>query len=600
MLLQRSGMQAAVAQLVTDTVLQQQINGVICTPCSSSAGILQELHSMLQPQLLRSLNSGYDQLEADLGLQHLAGLVAGAMRELHQQQQQQQQVMLLPVSSICSSRAGDAAVVVRLTGGGVCAEQIADTALQGGAATVAGASSSCNQHAAATVHCKQAGASSSSSTGNSQSSSGSNRSTFNAAPHVKQQHQRQASTAAADAAVAAAVAALELAVVPATTRLQRQHQQYHRPHHPQRQQQEQQQEQQQPVVFGDDMLTLLLNPWLLWHKQGLQQAVQQLPTADPMLQRQLHHLASANAAQHRVLAALRMLLLGRLKQAAAAGVTVEPGEMQLAQLVAAACSEEPAPQEQQQQQKQRQQQQQTGMQDTPCKTVAAPVAECGGAASRATKVPLDQLWSAIDAAWPLNHAALAAARAGQPLLVKGALSALLRQTTAQLIAQMPGRKCDLSALAELVGKSEGWAPWKCESESSSAAGAAGDDCLLAFVREKGDPYCLHFRKELQSHPAFALWVESERSLERLRYKHVKRAEVVALHVNWLMENSSRHQQQPEQQQQQQGLWQQQQQQQQQQQPSQREAPLHQTAAAIERQPTFNADAAAVRVRVSRW
>jgi hypothetical protein len=95
--------------------------------------------------------------------------------------------------------------------------------------------------------------------------------------------------------------------------------------------QQQQHQQQPPVVFGDEMLTLLLHPWVLWHKQGLQQAVQQLPTADVMLQRQLQHLTSAECAQHKVLAALRMLLLAPMKQAAAAGVALEPGVVQLAQ-----------------------------------------------------------------------------------------------------------------------------------------------------------------------------------------------------------------------------------------------------------------------------
>jgi hypothetical protein len=103
---------------------------------------------------------------------------------------------------------------------------------------------------------------------------------------------------------------------------------------------------------------------------------------------------------------------------------------------------------------------------------------------------------------------------------------------------MPGRRCELSALAALLGKSEGWAPW--ESEASSSAVRARGDCLLAFVPESGDPYLLDLRKEVQAHPAFALWVGTERSLEGLRYRHVKKAEVVALRVNWLIENNNRH------------------------------------------------------------
>jgi hypothetical protein len=118
--------------------------------------------------------------------------------------------------------------------------------------------------------------------------------------------------------VAAAVGALEAAVIPSSSKLLLQ-------------------QQQQAAVVDNDVHILLLNPWMLWHGQGLQQAVQQLPTADVMLQRQLQHLASASCAQHRVLAALRQLLLGWLKQAAAAGVAVEPVVVQLAQLVAAAC-----------------------------------------------------------------------------------------------------------------------------------------------------------------------------------------------------------------------------------------------------------------------
>jgi hypothetical protein len=62
---------------------------------------------------------------------------------------------------------------------------------------------------------------------------------------------------------------------------------------------------------------------------------------------------------------------------------------------------------------------------------------------------------------------------------------------------------------------------------------------------------LDLRKEVKAHPAFALWVESERCLEGLRYRHAKKAEVVALRVAWLMENNNRPLQPLQQQQQQQ-------------------------------------------------
>ncbi|KAF6253465.1 hypothetical protein COO60DRAFT_1463192 [Scenedesmus sp. NREL 46B-D3] len=55
MLLQRAGMAAAVAQLVHDEALQQQLDGMLCTPCSSDAELLQALHSALHSQLLQQL-----------------------------------------------------------------------------------------------------------------------------------------------------------------------------------------------------------------------------------------------------------------------------------------------------------------------------------------------------------------------------------------------------------------------------------------------------------------------------------------------------------------------------------------------------------------
>jgi hypothetical protein len=54
MLLQHAGMEAAVEQLVHDEGLQQQLQGVLCTPQSSDLELLQSLFSFLQSQLLRS------------------------------------------------------------------------------------------------------------------------------------------------------------------------------------------------------------------------------------------------------------------------------------------------------------------------------------------------------------------------------------------------------------------------------------------------------------------------------------------------------------------------------------------------------------------
>jgi hypothetical protein len=103
MLLQRAGMEAAVEQLVHDEGLQQQLQGVLCTPQTSDAELLQSLLSFLQSQLLRQTVDW----PLDLKLLHLAGLVAGAVeetsRQQQQQQQQQQQHKQLPSQSEYSS-----------------------------------------------------------------------------------------------------------------------------------------------------------------------------------------------------------------------------------------------------------------------------------------------------------------------------------------------------------------------------------------------------------------------------------------------------------------------------------------------------------------
>jgi hypothetical protein len=87
MLLQRAGMEAAAEQLVHDEGLQQQLQGVLCTPQTSDAELLQSVHSFLQAQLLRQAVN----CSSDLSLLHLAGLVAGAVEESSRQQQHQQQ-----------------------------------------------------------------------------------------------------------------------------------------------------------------------------------------------------------------------------------------------------------------------------------------------------------------------------------------------------------------------------------------------------------------------------------------------------------------------------------------------------------------------------
>uniref|UniRef100_A0A383WCZ8 Uncharacterized protein n=1 Tax=Tetradesmus obliquus TaxID=3088 RepID=A0A383WCZ8_TETOB len=89
MLLLPAGMEAAVGLLLQDDhALQQQLDGVRCTPCSSNVELLQRLHTVLLPQLLQRVGNWDSQ--CNLSLLHLAGLVAGAVNEAGRQQQQQQ------------------------------------------------------------------------------------------------------------------------------------------------------------------------------------------------------------------------------------------------------------------------------------------------------------------------------------------------------------------------------------------------------------------------------------------------------------------------------------------------------------------------------
>jgi hypothetical protein len=69
-------------------------------------------------------------------------------------------------------------------------------------------------------------------------------------------------------------------------------------------------------------------------------AMLQLRTPDAVLKQQLQDALSAPSTVRGMLVALRLLLLNKLQQAAAAGVAVEPDLEHLAQLVAAACSED--------------------------------------------------------------------------------------------------------------------------------------------------------------------------------------------------------------------------------------------------------------------
>jgi hypothetical protein len=160
--------------------------------------------------------------------------------------------------------------------------------------------------------------SSSSSSSIHSSSSGSSREDAGAARLIDQQQQAQPASAAA---VAAAIAALKAGVV------------------------------QQKIPAGVSAHQMQSSKL----RRTLWTAVLQLRTPDAALKQQLHAALLAPSTVRGMLVALRLLLLNQLQQAAAGGLAVESGVVQLAQLVAAACSTGPAPAEQQQQEQQQEQ-----------------------------------------------------------------------------------------------------------------------------------------------------------------------------------------------------------------------------------------------------
>jgi hypothetical protein len=373
MLLQRAGMEAAVEQLVLDEGLQQQLQGVLCTPQTSDVEVLQSLLSFLQSQLLRQTV----QWQLDLKLLHLAGLVAGAVEETNrqqQQQQQQQQHKPLPSQSEYSSTSDllDEATRAAAAAGPVAADQQQGiSALQEPTALLVpellwhsnGAEAAVLQLAAADPALQQQllglihtpGTSPNEILAgmrlllrNRMSSAVAQGSTLDldvlqlaslvaaacdaAPPEQQQQQEQEASSPSASASGLAAAAASAA--------------------------------DQQQNCYSAEALT----PAMLRHRQGAEAAVLQLAAADAGLQQQLLGLLHTPATSPcELLNGMQLLLRNHFKAAVRqqGATTVHQDVVKLAELVDAACRRDAAGEQQQQQQQQgrhgeQQQQQQQG------------------------------------------------------------------------------------------------------------------------------------------------------------------------------------------------------------------------------------------------